>query len=716
MSRPSAWLSRVFTPYLVLIVALLVTGGVAYRESTTSRNRTEARLGTLALETRDAIAARIEVYAALLQSGAGLFAASEAVTLSEFRAFAGELELREHYPGMQGLGYAARFPASRRAALTADIRAQGMSGFDVKPGDSRPDYTSIVYLEPLDERNRAAIGYDMFTETIRREAMVRARDTGQSAASGPVVLLQEIDRVKLPGFLIYHPVYTKGPEPSTVAERRARLEGYVYCPIRAPVFCAEVMGIRARSMLDVEIYEGMELDPSKLLYDSWPKDPPGTHHGAISRTRRIPVAGRMWTMVASSRPGFQDLADVDRSGLVLLVGILLSLLLFGLTILQARARSQAEQAARRLRVSESALASANSQISSVLESIADGFISVDREWRVVYVNQRAGKLAGRSPEEVVGRSVWDVYPNLQGTDAEAHIRAAMEGGAGVQFEACDALMPDWSEVRAYPAGDGLSLYFADIKDRKKAEATLLEAYRQHRQISTTLQKALLDVDLPQVRGLRIEPYYRAALEEAQVGGDFYDVFEPAPGFVGMVIGDVAGKGLGAAARTALVKHTLRALAYEDPAPANVLTRLNRIVTRETREGFVTLFYGLYNVSERELQFANAGHEPPLWLIPDGPRVLQLERPGMLLGVESDFAYEQYRIEMDRGHEILLYTDGITEARNGQDLYGVERLMSAFVEAQAPGARETLNGLLERVYAFANGEIGDDVAAVLLFLE
>src|SRR5690606_19221979 len=113
-----------------------------------------------------------------------------------------------------------------RDALAREMQRQGHAGFRVWPEYPRDELFSIVYLEPLDARNRIAIGYDMYTNETRRAAMERARDSGVAAASGIVELLQDIDESKQPGFVVYVPGYRGGGFPATVAERREQLLGF----------------------------------------------------------------------------------------------------------------------------------------------------------------------------------------------------------------------------------------------------------------------------------------------------------------------------------------------------------------------------------------------------------------------------------------------------------------------------------------------------------
>jgi CHASE1-domain containing sensor protein len=221
----------------VLLAGLALTALVVAVLAGTAQERDRQRFQAETRAVQDAIVDRVNTSIALLRSAAGLFASHEnQLTVSSFAAYMDRVALRAHYPGILGLGFSRRIRAEERAALERQMREQGHENFQVWPLDERPELNSIVFLEPLDRRNRAAIGYDMTTNPVRREAMARARDSGSAAASGVVELVQEIQGPKQPGFLIYLPVYRGGAIPNTPAARRERLIGFAYSPIRAHDF------------------------------------------------------------------------------------------------------------------------------------------------------------------------------------------------------------------------------------------------------------------------------------------------------------------------------------------------------------------------------------------------------------------------------------------------------------------------------------------------
>ncbi len=300
-------------PYFVLLIALLLTALAAYYVVRSAETKDRLRFGSAVERTQTEIERRLDMHIALLRAGSGLFAASAEVTQAEFRSFADRLELRERFPGIRGIGYSVRVPAGQQAALEAAMRRQWNADYTLHPATPRPEYHAIIFIEPQDQRNRAALGYDMFTDPVRRAAMERARDTGEPAASGRVTLVQEIEEPKQPGFLIYVPVYRKGSAPQTVAERQAALQGFVYSPFRAEDL---FLGIFAESQpeVDFQVYDGAAQMPVNLLHDSRRTNATSSDHNPLyTATTATKIGGQPWTFVFTSRPAF-DQASQRRFG------------------------------------------------------------------------------------------------------------------------------------------------------------------------------------------------------------------------------------------------------------------------------------------------------------------------------------------------------------------------------------------------------------------
>ena len=387
MYRPLRFLGF---PLLVLLIGLSATALVAAQLKRIVEVQDRQRFLAATDALQDSIRDRLETYLAMLQAGSGLFAAGSLSTPAEFRAFTDRLELRQRYPGIQGIGFSARLRPHQLAQVTAAQRRAGTEGFEVWPAGPRAEYHAILYLEPMDRRNRAAIGYDMFTEATRRAAMERARDSGEPTASGPVVLVQEIDEARQPGFLIYVPVYEGGTVPATIGERRASLVGYIYSPFRAGDLFAGILGRNPHPRVAFDLFDGKP-SPQAVLHRA------GTEGrtGRFSDTRTLRVAGREWTAQVVSAPGLDESSSLMLLPFVLVGGLGITGLLVALALLQTRARLRAE-------ASEAAAEDASRRFQQLANSIPQLAWMARPDGWIYWYNDRWYAYTGTTPEQMAG--------------------------------------------------------------------------------------------------------------------------------------------------------------------------------------------------------------------------------------------------------------------------------------------------------------------------
>ncbi|MHB1324138.1 MAG: chemotaxis protein CheB [Coriobacteriia bacterium] len=237
-------------------------------------------------------------------------------------------------------------------------------------------------------------------------------------------------------------------------------------------------------------------------------------------------------------------------------------------------------------------------------------------------------------------------------------------------------------------------------------------YATQREIADTLQAALLAVPR-RIPGIDFGYLYRSATTSAAVGGDFYDLFELEGSCVGIVLGDVSGKGVQAATLTSLVKNTIRALAYEDESPATVLGKTSAVILRATSaQIFVTIIFCILDTVSGRLAYCSAGH--PAGIVKRaGGEVELLEVGSPLAGAFSSAEFKDGETVMEDGDLLVLYTDGVTEARKEGEMFGEERLVGFVrsMETQRPG--KVPQTIFDEVLRFAGGELSDDVAIVSL---
>ncbi|MCP3139901.1 CHASE domain-containing protein [Pyxidicoccus xibeiensis] len=322
---------------ITAVATLHVQRGIQERRE--RRFEEAVRDGTLGLQQR------LDMYQAMLLGTRGLFSSSQKVERDEFHAYVESLELRRRYPGIQGIGFAQRLTRESLEAHEAQMRAEGLEHYRVWPEGERAQYSSVVFLEPLDARNRRALGFDMFSEPTRQEAMQRAMETGQPAASGEVRLVQEVGSDVQSGFLLYVPVYN-GLEPSTPEARRKSLRGFVYAPFRMRDLVEGMRFPGFQGTVDLDIHDGGQAHPDTVLFSSRPPGPGWEDAVRLGLRREVPlsVAGRSWTLVFTARESFIESNSAVQRFTVVGAGLLVTLLLFLINRAQGNARAAAEAA------------------------------------------------------------------------------------------------------------------------------------------------------------------------------------------------------------------------------------------------------------------------------------------------------------------------------------------------------------------------------------
>lgn len=441
---------RHLTPYLVLAAGLLFTFIVSYRLARVAEEEDRVRFQALVQDVHASIESRLETYTALLRAGAGLFSASDSVKEHEFSTFVKMLGLAEHFPGVQGMGFSMRLKPEERAELIAQRKREGAESFHLWPESEREEYHAIIYLEPQDQRNRAGLGLDMFTEPTRRAPMERARDTGLPAASGRVTLFQRIDpQAMQTGFLIYAPVYRKNQQPANESERKAALQGFVFSAFRADDFFRGIVSA-SHENIEFNIYDGPELIPENLLYRSTESDAsaPATYQPRFAALTNMNVAGRPWSISYSSRPAFDLSYSKSWVPYTLAAGILISFLFFAVTRSQTRARAKAERSEAEVRESETtvrkileereraeaAVKESEERYRELVENANDIVFALDLAGNVTSINKAVESITGYSQTELIGMNMADFLTPASTDSARLMTERKLAGEERTNYE------------------------------------------------------------------------------------------------------------------------------------------------------------------------------------------------------------------------------------------------------------------------------------------
>lgn len=391
--------------WIVLLVCLLLTLLVWYGLRLQAWYSEQQEFELRARDVTQSIEERLRQHEQILLGGAGLFDANESVTRQGWHDYVQRLNLKQQYPGIQGVGFSQAIKPADLAAHIASVRKEGYPDYTVRPPGTRSLYTAIIYLEPFAARNLAAFGYDMMSEAVRAQAMRAAVDNNVTTISGKVKLVQETHGKVQAGFLMYVPVYFKGMPLNTAKERWAALRGFVYSPYRAGDLMDNILGGR-QLMLDFSIYDGAVVDANRM-YASVEDVDNSARIAVFSTSRIINAAGRNWTISLSSRADIQAGLSPMIQVTVLALGGGIGVLFFALASALVFRRDQAEMLAvsmtADIRANEQMLRQSEGQLQAILNAAEHIIISTDTDGIIRTFNKAAERYLGYRADEVIGK-------------------------------------------------------------------------------------------------------------------------------------------------------------------------------------------------------------------------------------------------------------------------------------------------------------------------
>jgi PAS domain S-box-containing protein len=375
-------------------------------------------------------------------------------------------------------------------------------------------------------------------------------------------------------------------------------------------------------------------------------------------------------------------------------------------LLEQAARAQAEAMAHRLtRLQELSSALESLRLEELLGELAVRLAAMhDVETAEVEVGEKPGALILRAR----GGEATRLDPGERREDSgdweEVPLQSERTRLGSVRLK----LGPDRS------LDEGERSLLREAADRAALSIRRAQLHEEEHRIAVELQRGLIPASLPSVAGVELAAHYEAAGLGAEVGGDWYDAFALPSGRLGVVLGDVAGSGIRAASTMGQLRSVTRAFALADEAvrsPGEVLTRLNSYRLALDEHQLFTVLYAIVDPSRRSVQWASAGHPPPL-RAGDGGEVSYLETGDGLMGVEEK-PYTTLEAELAAGDLLVLYTDGLVERRGESLDAGLERL--ANVVTSGPKSPDPLREHVLEQLVGSGEPPNDDVTAVVLKL-
>ncbi|MET0928221.1 MAG: SpoIIE family protein phosphatase [Aeromicrobium sp.] len=358
-----------------------------------------------------------------------------------------------------------------------------------------------------------------------------------------------------------------------------------------------------------------------------------------------------------------------------------------------------------------------------------GYLEVGPDGVILTANTEFLRLADRALDDVVGhRTLSELLPVGDRIYYETHFRPTLQMHGEVREIAFELVRPDGTRVpvlvNADLGDDGqvMRTVVFEARDRRRYEKELMRARRSAEEaeakalrLAQTLQQTFVPATLPDIRGLEIAGAYRPAGDGSEVGGDFYDVFQVHSGEWIVVVGDVCGKGVEAAAVTSFVRHSVRALAVQWDDPSQIIRALNAAMLAHASDRFCTLaVLRLLREDDHWLVTISSGGHPLPLRVAAGGEVSEIGAAGSLVGVLTQPRLDDARYVLDVGDSLVIFTDGVTEARGEAGQFGTEGILAVLDDGVASAVKVT-GALLDRVLDFQAGEARDDIAIVSMMV-
>jgi diguanylate cyclase (GGDEF)-like protein/PAS domain S-box-containing protein len=393
-------------PWLVLLLGLLLTGAVCEQNRRLGQQAHARIERALMDDVADAIAVKIQQDIALVSGVSGLFNALPAVSREDFRRFYQSLNREDtSLDGIQGIGFSALVTPADWGALEDWMQGEGFANFRIRPAGPRPLASTTLYFEPFNLRSKRAFGFDLYSESVRREAMDRAAQTGMPALSGKVRLLEETRSGIQAGVMIFMPIYRSASRllPASPADYPTDLRGWAYAPIQVgDLVQTALRSVNNRDLPGsaVLVYDGADPSGARLMFDN--QGLHGSSRLTDPQYQPITVGGRSWLIGIQLSRSLIGPSGIDATfWMVASLGVMgsaLAALVSQFVVTNHGRTLTALEEAERAR-SEQALAAV------VFEASPQAIVVTDSQGRVISANQSFARITGYTGAEILGHTL-----------------------------------------------------------------------------------------------------------------------------------------------------------------------------------------------------------------------------------------------------------------------------------------------------------------------
>jgi len=481
-------------PWLVLIAGLLITLAVYRSAQRETQQQETTRFERLKERVLGAIDVRFQAAEQALYGGRTLVESTGELSPTLWARYVDSVQ-PFFDQGVVGLGYVQRFPRSQLDAVEARLRAEGRPDFTAEREGANPQVYLVTHIEPL-ARNAAALGKDIGGGTTRRAAAEQAMHTGAAIITRRISVIE--GSTKVPGCLLFLPVYARGAALTGPGGREAALQGWVYASMRIDLLMGGV-AMAADGLLDIEVYDGSEATAEAQVYDSRGPlapaqpvavPPAAARAAAMKGDVARPVYGRTWLLRLRANVAFDERGNRLLGRLVLGGGVLLSLFGAGFTWALVRARHGALKLASEMTANLRLAEAEARRLALVASRTASVVILTDADWRIQWVNESFERFFGYRFQEIEGRRLGEILhgPHTN-EDAVRALDAACARGEPFKGELLNYTkggQPRWVEVDVQALKDeagrvtGFMALQLDITERKRIQAEIAQKEAEFR--------------------------------------------------------------------------------------------------------------------------------------------------------------------------------------------------------------------------------------------
>ncbi|ADJ64055.1 EAL domain-containing protein [Herbaspirillum seropedicae] len=472
------WIRLILLPLVILVTGLGVTWTAWNHEREAANKELHTQFASVLRETVSRIEQRMASYEQMLHGVQGLVAATGAIDRSQFRDYVQALNLDANFSGIQAIAVEEWVPAAALPAHLARMERQGLEGgYQIRPAGERSAYAPTVLREPYVGRNRTPFGFDQWSDPVRRSAMEKARDSGMATISGKVEVLAA-DGQRYPTFMMYLPLYERGKPPTTIAQRRASLVGWVHATFRMSDVIASLYGENSHTIV-FSLYDGVQATPQALLYQSRQHEeaPQATR---LSADEYVVVGNHNWTLTLRTNAAFHAQFGRNAEPLIATTGIAMSLSLALLAWLMVSSRVRAVRLAQKMTAE---LRASEEQFRAIADCTVNWEVWWGLDGRPRWINHAVLDYTGYTVEECLAMD--DFIGTIAHPEDEPRIRAelarCMDGQKREDVE-LRCVRKDgsvfWLALSCAPIHDaqgrftGFRTSSRDITDRKQIEAEL----------------------------------------------------------------------------------------------------------------------------------------------------------------------------------------------------------------------------------------------------